>query len=131
MALNVKRSALAVGGLAIALGMMAQGSAQAATGTGKTSPSYYGNATFNTSTGRLTVNDTKTDSRRVVATVWNTDLGYVEVVSGQDANGDNGVPGTATASGGYSSGDLLMIEVCRRNGAGGADTDCGYGYVTA
>jgi len=47
----VKRSAVAVSTLALALGIAAQGSAHAATGTGHTNPSSYGKATFSASSG--------------------------------------------------------------------------------
>ncbi|GAB2587518.1 hypothetical protein GCM10027168_20420 [Streptomyces capparidis] len=128
---QLKRSAMVVGGLALALGMTAQGTAQAATGTGYTSPSSYGYAKFNSSTRELIVQDTRADGRRVVAYVWNEDLDGRQIVSGEDANGANGTPGHGTAWGAYEPGDRLSIEVCRRDGASGFLTDCGIAYMTA
>ncbi|MER5263146.1 hypothetical protein ABTZ99_13860 [Actinosynnema sp. NPDC002837] len=123
-------TAAGVAALVLASLTVLPGTAQAATGTGYTSPSYYGNASFNTSTGRLTVNDTYGDSRRVVSSVWNLSLGGLHIVSGEDANGSNGTPGYAYASGGYAPGDRLEIEVCRRNGPTATPTNCDSGYVT-
>ena len=115
MTRHAKRAAVVVSGLAATLGLLAQGTAQAASWTVYTSPSTYGYATFNTSTGGLYVNDTYGDSRRIVASVWNDSLGGAHVVTGQDANGSNN--GGVTSYGDlFESGDWLTIEICRRNG---------------
>ncbi|MFG3556588.1 hypothetical protein ACGGAQ_19625 [Micromonospora sp. NPDC047557] len=132
MSRNVKRALVLAGGVVLSLAVVAPGPAQAASKTAYTSPSGYGYATFNTSTRKLTVQDTNGDSRRVVAFVYNESLGGLFILGAQDANGSNGTPGTATApSGSYHSGDTLSIEVCRRNGSAGADTDCGWATVIA
>ncbi|MEU7039363.1 hypothetical protein ABZ958_37820 [Streptomyces sp. NPDC046237] len=124
------RSAVAISGLALGLGLVSQGTAQAAQATAWTNPSHIGQASFNTSSGQLTVWDTYTDNRRVKASVWNITLGGAHVVSAEDANGNNSDPGYAWASGGYRSGDRLQIQVCRQAGATGTPYDCGYAYVT-
>ena len=106
------------------------GSAQAATATAYTSPSTYGNASFNTTSGLLTIRDTNADSHRVVAFVWNLSLGGLMVTSGADANGSNSTPGYGQANGGYQKGHRLEVEVCRRDGANGFDKNCDSAFVT-
>ncbi|KUL22937.1 hypothetical protein [Streptomyces regalis] len=117
-----KRAAVLVSGLAATLGLPAQGTAHATSWTVYTSPSTYGYATFNTSTGGLYVNDTYADGRRIVADVWNESLGGALVVHGQDTNGSNN--GGVTSYGSwFESGDVLTIQICRRNGTAPSTDD--------
>ncbi|MEH1166966.1 hypothetical protein V6V47_16430 [Micromonospora sp. CPCC 205539] len=124
---NIKR-ALALGGVTLSLVVVAPASAQAASATAYTSPSRYGNASFNTSTGVLTIRDTNADGYRIVATVWNMTYGLgLDIADGEDANGSNNTPGYATAyRGSYYSGNELVIEVCRLDVSnGGGYQSCG------
>jgi hypothetical protein len=109
------RTAITSLGIGIALALGAATPAQAATYYTWTSPTTYGYATFTSTTGALTVYDTYGDSRRVIAEVWNSDT-ITRLTTAQDANGNNGTPGTTTYAR-VTPGDRVFVIVCRQDGS--------------